>query len=38
MHTVAVTNSYDADELSLAEKIITRLDELKIDDLQKLCT
>jgi beta-phosphoglucomutase len=38
MHTVAVTNSYDADELSLAEKIITRLDELNIDDLQKLCT
>jgi beta-phosphoglucomutase len=37
MHTVAVTNSYDADELSLAEKIITRLDELNIDDLQKLC-
>jgi beta-phosphoglucomutase len=37
MHTVAVTNSYDADELSLAEKIITRLVELNIDDLQKLC-
>lgn len=37
MHTVAITNSYDADELSLAEKIITRLDELSVDDLQKLC-
>ncbi len=37
MHTVAVTNSYDADELSLAEKIVPRLDELNISDLQKLC-
>ncbi len=37
MHTVAVTNSYDADQLSLAEKIITRLDELSINDLQRLC-
>lgn len=38
MHTVAVTNSYDADQLSLAEKIVTRLNELTIDDLQQLCT
>jgi len=37
MHTVAVTNSYDADELSLAEKIVTRLDQLTIADLQQLC-
>ena len=37
MHTIAVTNSYDAGELSLAEKIVTRLDELNISDLQKLC-
>jgi beta-phosphoglucomutase len=37
MHTVAVTNSYDAEQLSLAEKIVTRLDELKISDLQELC-
>ncbi len=37
IHTIAVTNSYDADELSLAEKIIPRLDELNIADLQQLC-
>jgi len=38
MHTVAVTNSYDADELSLAEKIIAQLGQLTIADLQQLCT
>jgi len=38
MHTVAVTNSYDADELSLAEKIIAQLGRLTIADLQQLCT
>jgi beta-phosphoglucomutase len=38
MHTIAVTNSYDADQLPLAEKIITRLNELSIKDLQQLCT
>ena len=37
MHTVAITNSYDAEQLTPAEKIVTRLDELSIDDLQKLC-
>ena len=37
MHTVAVTNSYDAEQLALAEKIVTRLSELSIDDLQQLC-
>lgn len=37
MHTIAVTNSYDADQLSLGEKIVTQLGELSIDDLQKLC-
>jgi beta-phosphoglucomutase len=37
MHTIAVTNSYDADQLTLAEKIVTRLGELSIDDLQSLC-
>ncbi len=37
MHTVAVTNSYDADQLSLAEKIVARLDELSIEELQQLC-
>ena len=37
MHTVATTNSYDADQLSLAEKIVARLNELSIDDLQQFC-
>ena len=38
MYTIAVTNSYDAEQLSLAEKIVARLSELSIDDLQQLCT
>lgn len=37
MHTIAVTNSYSADELKLAQKIVTRLDELTVDDLRNLC-
>jgi beta-phosphoglucomutase len=37
MHSVAVTNSYDADQLTLAEKIVAKLGELSISDLQKLC-
>jgi len=37
MHTVAVTTSYDADQLSLAEKIVARLDELSIEGLRQLC-
>ncbi|MHC4595164.1 MAG: HAD family hydrolase [Planctomycetota bacterium] len=37
MHTIAVTNSYAADQLTQAEKIVTRLDELNIDELQQLC-
>jgi len=37
MHTIAVTNSYDAEQLSLAERIVARLSELTIDDLQQLC-
>jgi len=37
MHTIAVTNSYDAQQLSQAEKIVVRLDELSIGDLQQLC-
>ncbi len=37
MHTIAVTNSYDAEQLAMAEKIVTRLSELSISDLQKLC-
>jgi len=38
MHTVAVTNSYDANELSMAEKTVARLSELNINDLQQLCS
>jgi len=37
MHTVAVTNTYDAEQLSQAEKIISKLNELSITDLQQLC-
>ncbi|HUT47176.1 MAG TPA: HAD family phosphatase [Sedimentisphaerales bacterium] len=37
MHTVAVTNSYEAEQLSLAEKIVSHLNELTINDLQQLC-
>jgi beta-phosphoglucomutase len=37
MHTIAVTNSYDAEQLSLAEKIVSRLNELTMDDLHHLC-
>jgi len=37
MHTVAVTNSYDAEQLSLADKIVSRLNKLTINDLQQLC-
>ncbi len=37
MHTVAVTNSYDADQLTVAEKVVAHLNELTIDDLQQLC-
>ena len=37
MHTVAVTNSYEAGQLTLAEKIVAHLNELTIDEMQKLC-
>jgi beta-phosphoglucomutase len=37
MHTIAVTNSYDAEQLAMAEKIVMQLDELTIGDLQQLC-
>jgi len=37
MHTVAVTNSYDAEELSMAEKVVSKLSEVNIADLQQLC-
>jgi beta-phosphoglucomutase len=37
MHTLAVTNSYDANELEKAEKIVSKLSELSIEDLKELC-
>ncbi|HDZ68979.1 MAG TPA: HAD family phosphatase [Phycisphaerales bacterium] len=37
MHTVAITNSYDADQLTSAEKVIAHLSQLSITDLQELC-
>ena len=38
MHTIAVTNSYGAEQLGMAEKIVNQLNELSIDDLQQLCS
>ncbi|MHC4329337.1 MAG: HAD family hydrolase [Planctomycetota bacterium] len=37
MHTIAVTNSYDAEQLSQAEKVVARLNELSMADLRQLC-
>ena len=37
MHPVAVTNSYGADQLTLAEKVVAKLTELTVEDLQQLC-
>jgi len=37
MRTVAVTNSYDAKQLKMADKIVTSLSELTMNDLQQLC-
>ena len=37
MHTIAVTNSYGAEQLGMADKIVNQLNELRIGDLQQLC-
>ncbi len=37
MKTIAVTNSYDAEELSSADNVIETLAKLSIEDLQKIC-
>jgi len=37
MHSIAVTNSYDAEQLHLAEKIVDKLSDLSMNDLQQLC-
>lgn len=38
MHTIAVTNSYGADELTAAEKVVSRLSDLSMDDLRQICS
>ena len=37
MPTVAVTNSYAAEELSMADHVVKQLDEITMDDLHGLC-
>ena len=37
MHTIAVTNSYDVEQLAMAEKVVADLGQLSISDLQGLC-
>ena len=38
MHTLAVTNSYTAEELKTAEKVATNLGKVTIAELQELCS
>jgi beta-phosphoglucomutase len=38
MHSIAVTNSYEADQLKPADKIIAKLSVLTMEDLQGLCS
>lgn len=39
MHTIAVTNSYDYDQLApLAELTVKNLSDIKFEDLQKICS
>jgi len=37
MHSIAITNSYTAEQLSMAEKTVSHLSELNMTDLQNLC-
>jgi beta-phosphoglucomutase-like phosphatase (HAD superfamily) len=37
MQTIAVTNTYDADQLTTAQKVVNRLSDLTMDDLSQLC-
>jgi hypothetical protein len=37
MRTIAVTNTYDADQLAGADLIVDRLDQLTLADLRRLC-
>jgi beta-phosphoglucomutase len=38
MHTIAITNSYDAGQLTAAEKVVALLSDLSIADLERLCS
>ena len=37
MHCIAVTNSYEAGQLSSADKIVQKLSDLNINELEQLC-
>jgi len=37
MPTVAVTNSYDAEDLKQADIVVSKLNEISLDDLKQLC-
>jgi beta-phosphoglucomutase len=37
MRTVAVTNTYEAAQLRQADRVVARLDELTMDELQRIC-
>lgn len=37
MHTIAVTNTYDAKQLTAAQCVVGRLSDLTMDDLTRLC-
>ncbi|UCD48675.1 MAG: HAD family phosphatase [Phycisphaerales bacterium] len=37
MHTIAVTNTYDAEQLAAAQRVVHRLSDLTMDDLTGLC-
>ena len=38
MHTIAVTNSYDAGQLTAAEKVVALLSDLNMGDLERICS
>ena len=38
MRTIAVTNTYDAAQLKQADEVVARLDELTMEDLQRICS
>ncbi len=38
MRTVAVTNTYGAEQLKTADKVVDRLDKLTLEDLTQLCS